>query len=114
MPRRSRARTTSRNVKFHILYCKPCGYRERAEELAAELRGRFNAQVIIEEGGFGQFDVLLDGEVVASKGGFFKRMIIHGAPPQPQILNAIERALANREGDVCEIPESETGRRRGR
>lgn len=101
-------------MKFHILYCKPCGYRERAEDLAAELRGRFNAQVTIEEGGFGQFDVLLDGEIVASKGGFIKRMITHGAPPQAQILNAVERALADREGDVCEIPPSRTGVRRQR
>jgi selT/selW/selH-like putative selenoprotein len=93
-------------MEFHIFYCKPCGYRERAEELATELRGRFDAQVTIEEGGFGQFDVLLDGEVVASKGGFWKRMITHGAPQQPQILEAIERALADREGDRCETSQS--------
>jgi selenoprotein W-related protein len=91
-------------MDFTILYCKPCGYRERADELAAELRERFGARVSVEEGGFGQFDVLLDGELVASKGGFWKRMLKHGAPPQPQILEAIDRALADREGDACEIP----------
>ena len=94
-------------VEFRIFYCRPCGYRDRAEELATELRGRFDAQVTVEEGGFGQFDVLLDGEIVASKGGFWKRMITHGAPPQPQIMDAIERALADREGDLCEISQSE-------
>jgi len=41
--------------------------------------------------------------LVASKGGFWKRMLIHGAPPQPKILAAIDRALADREGDRCEI-----------
>lgn len=61
----------------------------------------------VEEGGFGQFDVLLDGKLVASKGGFWKRMITHGAPPQPQILAAIERALADRDGDSCELPAKE-------
>jgi selT/selW/selH-like putative selenoprotein len=91
-------------VNFHILYCRPCGYRERAEELAAELRDRFQATVIVEEGRFGQFDVLLEGELVASKGGFWKRTLTHGAPPQEKILAAIERALADREGDACEIP----------
>lgn len=96
-------------MKFHILYCQPCGYHERAEELATELRERFAAEVTIEEGGFGQFDVLLDGAIVASKGGFWKRMVTHGAPPQPQILKAIERALADREGDRCELPRSKTG-----
>lgn len=95
-----------RRMKFHILYCRPCGYRDRAEDLATELRGRFDAQVTIEEGGFGQFDVFLEGEIVASKGGFWKRMITHGAPPQPRIMEAIERALADREGDVCELPSS--------
>ena len=65
-------------MQFHILYCRPCGYRDRAEELAVELRGRFGAEVVVEEGKFGQFDVLLDGELVASKGGFWKRTLIHG------------------------------------
>jgi selT/selW/selH-like putative selenoprotein len=101
-------------MKFHILYCKPCGYRERAEELATELRVRFDAQVTLEEGGFGQFDVLLDGHVIASKGGLWKRMITHGAPPQPQILEAIEHALADREGDLCESSQSGTVARRER
>jgi selT/selW/selH-like putative selenoprotein len=99
-------------MEFHILYCRPCGYRDRAEVLATELRSRFDAQVTIEEGGFGQFDVLLDGAMVASKGGFWKRMITHGAPPQPQIMEAIERALADREGDVCDISQSGTVARR--
>lgn len=93
-------------MEFEILYCKLCGYRERAEQLAAELRRRSGARVSVTEGGFGQFDVLLDGEVVASKGGFWKRMLTHGAPPQPEILQAIDHALADREGDVCELPES--------
>ena len=79
-------------MQFHILYCRPCGYRDRAEELA------------VEEGKFGQFDVLLDGELVASKGGFWKRKLIHGAPPQAKILEAINQALADRQGDVCTIP----------
>lgn len=91
-------------MTFHILYCGPCGYRQRADDLATELRHRFNAEVTIEEGGFGQFDVLLDGELVASKGGLLKRMLVHGAPPQPQLLAVIERSVAAREGDTCTIP----------
>ncbi len=96
-------------MRFEILYCKPCGYRERADELAAELHERFGADVRALEGGFGQFDVLLDGELVASKGGFWKRKLVHGAPPQPKLLAAIERALADREGDACEIPAQPEG-----
>jgi hypothetical protein len=62
--------------------------------------------VTVEEGKFGQFDVLLDGELIASKGGFWKRKLVHGAPPQARILEAIERALADRAGDACEVPEA--------
>lgn len=91
-------------MEFLILYCRPCGYRERAEELAVELRSRFGADVVVEEGKFGQFDVLLDGGLVASKGGFWKRKLIHGAPPQTKLLEAIDRALVDRAGDACEIP----------
>ena len=91
-------------MEFRILYCKPCGYRERAEALAAELRERFGAGVSIEEGGFGQFDVSLDGELVASKGGVLWRMLIHGAPPESKLMAAIERAVATRAGDACSVP----------
>lgn len=93
-------------MNFTILYCGPCGYRERADQLAEELRRRSGASVNVEEGKFGQFDVLLDGLLVASKGGFWKRTFTHGAPPQTEILAAIDRALADREGDACEIPTS--------
>ena len=97
---------------FRILYCQPCGYRGRAEALADELRARFGAEATIEEGGFGQFDVFLDGSLVASKGGFFKRMLIHGAPPQAEMLAAIERAVADQEGDACQLPSGDTTDRR--
>jgi predicted Rdx family selenoprotein len=97
-------------MEFRILYCVPCGYQERAEALADELRRRFDARVIAEEGGFGQFDVLLDGALVASKGGLLRRLLIHGAPPQPELIESIERAMADREGDRCDIPAASESR----
>lgn len=89
-----------------ILYCRPCRYLERAEELAAALREGFPdtiETIEIEEGMFGQFDVFLDGELVASKGGFWARKLKHGAPATPKVLDAIRNALADREGDACDI-----------
>jgi hypothetical protein len=62
-----------------------------------------DVDVEIEEGRFGQFDVLLDGKLVASKGGFWRRVTILGAPPQEKLLASIEKHLAVRDGDVCEI-----------
>jgi selT/selW/selH-like putative selenoprotein len=88
------SRTTASLLRFRILYCGPCGYEPRAHELAAELHVRFGAEVEIEEGRFGQFDVLLDGKLVASKGGFWRRVTIHGAPPQERLLASIERHLS--------------------
>ena len=94
-------------MEFKILYCQPCGYRDRADELATELIERFGACVAVEEGKFGQFDVLLDGALVASKGGFWKRKLIHGPPPQPEILEAINRALRDRDGEANRIVDTE-------
>ena len=103
--------TATSPLRFRILFCGPCGYEPRARELAAELQVRFGAEVEIEEGRFGQFDVLLDGELVASKGGFWRRVTIHGAPPQERLLASIEKHLAVRDGDVCEIePAHRAGR----
>ena len=95
--------TASSSLRFRILFCGPCGYEPRAHDLAAELQVRFGAEVEIEEGRFGQFDVLLDGKLVASKGGFWRRVTIHGAPPQERLLASIEKHLAVRDGDLCEI-----------
>ena len=101
--------TATAPLRFRILFCGPCGYEPRARDLAAELRARFGAEVEIEEGRFGQFDVLLDGKLVASKGGFWRRVTIHGAPPQERLMASIEKHLAVRDGDVCEIgPRSQT------
>jgi len=81
-------------MNIAILYCRPCGYRSAAESLADELRERFGVAVAVEEGKFGQFDVLLNGELVASKGrSFVRRMLTHGAPPQHEIVEALDRHL---------------------
>jgi selenoprotein W-related protein len=100
---RSRASREVVWVEFSIIYCRPCGYRVHAEGLASTLRDRFGASANLEEGQFGQFDVLLDGELVASKGGFWKRKFTHGPPPEPQILEAIAHVLAGREGNTSKF-----------
>ena len=57
-----------------------------------------------------QFDVLLEGTLVASKGKFLRRVLVHGAPPQSELMASIERHLAVREGDACELPATDEGR----
>ena len=91
--------------KFEIRYCGLCGYEGRAESLADELRKRLSAEVDVAEGKLGQFDVILGGEVVAGKGAsFLRRMLVHGAPPEPELLATIERHLADEDGEMCELP----------
>ncbi len=92
-------------MEFRIAYCRPCGYQDRAETLAAELRERFGAEVAVEEGRFGQFDVWLDGEIVATKGQtVLHRWLKHGPPSEEAVREAIARAVGVQDGDACEIP----------
>jgi selenoprotein W-related protein len=50
-----------------ITYCKPCGYLNRAEEAAAELKKQFGVNATLVPGKGGIFQVQVDGKVVAKK-----------------------------------------------
>ena len=100
------------SMTVRVVYCKLCGYAERAQALADELRGRFEADVDVVEGKFGQFDVLIDDQIVASRGeSFLARMMPRDAPDAAAVVAAIERHLAPREGESCVLPT--TGSKRG-
>jgi selT/selW/selH-like putative selenoprotein len=90
-------------MKVRILYCRPCGYRARAEALASELRTRFGATVETAPGKLGQFDVFVDDELVATRS---KNLVSRLLPPPKAgaVVAAIEAALAAREGDHCNVP----------
>jgi selT/selW/selH-like putative selenoprotein len=51
-----------------IVYCRPCGYLDRALELARDLLQYFeNIKVEIEQGKNGIFDVYLNNELIFSR-----------------------------------------------
>jgi selT/selW/selH-like putative selenoprotein len=51
-----------------IVYCRPCGYLDRALELARDLLQYFeNIKVEIEQGKNGIFDVYLNDELIFSR-----------------------------------------------
>jgi selenoprotein W-related protein len=50
-----------------ITYCKPCGYLNRAEEAAAELKKQLDIDATLVPGKGGIFQVQVDGKVVARK-----------------------------------------------
>lgn len=99
---------TTRSFEFvhvRIHYCELCRYEERARALAAELAERFGATTEVIEGKFGQFDVEVDGALVASRGqSFFARMLPRDAPGSSDVIAAIEHHVAPREGESCERP----------
>jgi hypothetical protein len=54
--------------------------------------------VAIEVGKTGQFDVIVDGETVASRGGnVFSRLFGAGWPDKEDVLAAVEQRLAESE-----------------
>ncbi|BDC18399.1 Rdx family protein [Acidianus sp. HS-5] len=51
-----------------IVYCRPCGYLDRALDLAKDLLQYFDdIKIEIEQGKNGIFDVYLDGELIFSR-----------------------------------------------
>lgn len=55
--------------------------------MADLIKKELNADATIEDGGFGEFKVLVDGQVVAKKGWFFR-------PKDEAVLAAVRQALA--------------------
>jgi selT/selW/selH-like putative selenoprotein len=93
-------------MRVRIVFCAICGYRDRAHALGDELAQRFDADVEVEEGKLGQFDVLVDGKRVASRGeSWAARMLPRDAPNASQVMAAIEAHCKPREGEACPVPE---------
>jgi selT/selW/selH-like putative selenoprotein len=98
---------TVAGVDVQIVYCAPCGYRKRANDLADDLRRRFDAHVAVTEGKLGHFDVFVDGTLVASRGETLLARMLHKPPNAAVVVAAIEQYLAPGEGDHCELPTPE-------
>ncbi len=93
-------------MTVRITHCTVClGYRARAQALAKELRARFGANVEVVEGTLGQFDVTVDGQLVASRG---ETLLARLRPSRPAsvaaIIVAIERLAPPQEGARGEPP----------
>ena len=65
----------------------------RAASLAAHLRETLGIEVVTEVGGRGQFDVFVDGEVVASRSKGLLQKLLGGGWPDPA---AVAAAIAAR------------------
>ncbi|BFH73685.1 Rdx family protein [Sulfurisphaera javensis] len=51
-----------------IVYCRPCGYLDRALNLAKDILTYFdNVEVTLEQGKNGIFDIYLDGNLIFSR-----------------------------------------------
>jgi len=97
-------------MQIRVVYCALCGYADRARSLADELGERFGASTEVEEGKFGQFDVFVDGALIASRGeSFLVRMLPKDAPRRDAVVAAIEAHVAPRDGEHCELPPGQGG-----
>jgi selenoprotein W-related protein len=55
------------DVVVEIRHCNTCGYRGRAEQLAAEIKKELGYDSTFVEGKIGTFEVLIDGTLLFSK-----------------------------------------------
>ena len=59
------------------------------------IKDRLDIEVPLIEGKTGQFDVIVDGEVIASRdGGFFNKLFRKGWPAAEDVVHALEQRLA--------------------
>lgn len=80
-------------MDVRIEHCTVCwGYRDRALALAEEVRKRFGAKVEVVDGTLGQFDVRVDGQLIASRGeSLLARIKPPRLPNVSDVIDAIER-----------------------
>jgi len=71
---------------IQITYCKPCGYRARAQRVADALRDQLGVQVELVAGKGGIFEIAVDGKMVA-------RRRRDGFPSEDEIVAAVGGAL---------------------
>jgi len=80
-------------MDISIRHCTSGGYGPRAAGLAAHIQDELAIPVKLERGSPGQFDVVVDGKVVASRNGNLVRKIFGGGWPNHEaVVAAIEQA----------------------
>ena len=59
------------------------------------IKDRLDIDVPLNEGKRGQFDVIIDGDVIASReGGFFNKVFRKGWPDPEDVVRVLEQRLA--------------------
>lgn len=83
-----------------IKYCKPCGYRKRAEALAERLRRELKANVTLVPGNLGVFKVWAAGELIYDKRetrGLLGKLGFGVVPSDDEILSRIPSQQATQQ-----------------
>ena len=63
--------------------------------LAAKIEEELDISATTEPGSSGQFDVVADGEVIASReGGFFKKLLGGGWPDPDEVVEELRKRVA--------------------
>ena len=96
-------------MEIQIRYCAPCGYRQRALDLADELRRKFDAHVDAKEGKLGQFDVFVDGMLVTAGPRSLLARMLRRPPHAAEVIHAITQALSPKTEEACPWPAKDHG-----
>jgi hypothetical protein len=79
-------------VKVEILFCRSCGFQARAASLALRIKDVLGIDPVLKTSGPGTFDVLVDGERIASRGeGFLSRLFFGGWPNEGAVVEEIKK-----------------------
>lgn len=84
-------------MRVEIKYCRPCGYRALAEELATRVRAETGIEATLTPGNFGVFKVWVDGQLVFDKRatrGWLGRLGFGEIPNLAQLTETITSRLS--------------------
>ena len=86
-------------MSIEIIHCPTwAAYKPKAASFAAEIESTTGEKVYLVEGKRGQFDIVVDGKVVAKRtGNFFSKVILKmGWPTTSDVIAAVRMALGQR------------------
>lgn len=79
-------------MQVEIRFCRSCGFQARAASLALRIKDSLGIDPVLKTSSAGVFDVLVDGERIASRGdGFLSRLFFGGWPNEGAVVDEIKK-----------------------
>ena len=79
-------------MQIQIRYCVACGLAGRARRLAQRIADEIGVQPVLTPGPLGEFDVLADGTLIASRnGGLLNHLTYRGWPSDDAVVERLRQ-----------------------